>query len=82
MKIGLPSGLPRSRLEEELALISATRAQMARILRQQPDAVLERVGVHNERGPLTLERMLAMSTRHISHHLTFVLEKKKTLGIA
>src|SRR5689334_2270112 len=45
-------------LEEELAIIERTRAQMARILSKQPDAVLERTGVHNERGPFTLERML------------------------
>jgi hypothetical protein len=55
---------------------------MARILRKVPDSALERVGVHNERGPLTLERMLSLSTRHIAHHLGFIKEKKKALGIA
>lgn len=68
-------------LEEELAILAATRAQMARILRHQPDSVLDRVGVHSERGPLTLERMLTLSTKHITHHLTFIQEKKKALGI-
>jgi uncharacterized damage-inducible protein DinB len=68
-------------LEEELAIISATRAQMARILRKLPDTGLDRVGVHSERGPLTLERILTMSAKHISHHVTFILEKKKALGL-
>src|SRR5437764_7480429 len=35
-------------VEEELALIEQTRAQMARILRTLPDEALARVGVHNE----------------------------------
>src|SRR2546421_6331563 len=52
-------------LEEELAVIANTRAQMARILRRQPDEVLRRVGGHNERGELSLERMLTLATRHI-----------------
>jgi hypothetical protein len=38
--------------------------------------------VHSERGTLNLERMLTLSTGHIPHHLNFVLEKKKALGIA
>src|SRR5438093_5704918 len=49
--------------EEELALIAHTRSQMARILRQQTDDVLKRVGVHSERGELTLERLLTITTK-------------------
>ena len=41
-------------LEEELEIVERTRSQLARILRAQSDEVLQRVGVHNERGPLTL----------------------------
>src|SRR5437660_6801255 len=48
--------------EEELALIERTRSQMARILRTLPAEALQRVGVHNERGPLTLERLLTIAT--------------------
>src|SRR5437763_13524503 len=33
-------------LEEELAIIERTRSQLARILRKQSDAVLQRTGVH------------------------------------
>src|SRR5262245_60956169 len=35
-------------VEEELAIIAATRSQMAKILRQQSDDVLHRVGLHTE----------------------------------
>jgi len=68
-------------VEEELAIIAHTRSQMAKILRRQPDSALQRVGVHNERGELTLERMLTLSTRHIPHHVQFIAEKRKALGL-
>jgi uncharacterized damage-inducible protein DinB len=68
-------------LGEELAILDHTRAQMARILAALTPDALQRVGVHNERGELTLERMLASATNHIPHHLTFIHEKRKALGL-
>lgn len=68
-------------LEEELRLIEVTRNQMARILRQLPEAVLARTGNHNERGPVTLEVLLQTIINHIPHHAKFVLEKRRALGL-
>jgi uncharacterized damage-inducible protein DinB len=68
-------------LEEELTIIERTRSQLARVLRQQPDAALQRTGVHSERGPMTLERMLTAAVRHIPHHVKFIEEKRKALGL-
>jgi uncharacterized damage-inducible protein DinB len=68
-------------LEEELAIIERTRSQMARILRTLPDSALRRVGQHDERGPLTLEQLLSGAAKHIAHHLQFVTEKRKALGL-
>jgi uncharacterized damage-inducible protein DinB len=68
-------------VEEELVIIERTRQQLARILRTLPDAALERVGVHNERGPRTLEQLLTGATGHVTHHLQFILEKRKALGL-
>ena len=68
-------------LNEELTIIEATRSQFARILRKLPDSALLRVGMHNERGPLTLEQMLGLITNHITHHLKFILEKRQALGL-
>jgi uncharacterized damage-inducible protein DinB len=68
-------------LEEELGIIEATRSQMARILRKQPAEALKRVGVHNERGEMTLERLLTTATNHIPHHAAFIAEKRKALGL-
>jgi uncharacterized damage-inducible protein DinB len=69
-------------LEEELTLIERTRSQMGRILRTLPDEALARVGVHNERGPRTLEELLAGAANHITHHLKFVADKRRALGLS
>ena len=68
-------------LEEEVAIIERTRSQMARILRTLPDEALKRVGVHNERGPRTLEDLLTGAANHITHHLKFVADKRRALGL-
>jgi hypothetical protein len=68
-------------VEEELTIIESTRRQMARILRNLPADALQRVGIHNERGPLTLERLVTTATGHIPHHVKFIEEKRKALGL-
>jgi uncharacterized damage-inducible protein DinB len=68
-------------LEEELAIVERTRSQLARILRTLPAEALQRVGVHSERGPLTLERLLTTATNHIPHHVRFIAEKRQALGL-
>jgi hypothetical protein len=68
-------------LEEELTLIERTRQQLARILRRLPPEALGRVGVHNERGPSTLEQLLTGAISHIPHHLAFIHEKRQALGL-
>jgi uncharacterized damage-inducible protein DinB len=68
-------------LEEELKIIETTRSQMGRILRTLPQSALERVGNHDERGPRTLENLITTITNHIPHHLKFVAEKRKALGL-
>ena len=68
-------------LEEELTIIDKTRSQLARILRTHPDAVLSRTGQHNERGPLTLERLLTITINHIPHHVKFIHETRAALGL-
>jgi uncharacterized damage-inducible protein DinB len=68
-------------LDEELAIIERTRSQMARILRTLPDSALARVGVHNERGPLTLEQLLGYAINHLPHHVRFIHDKRLALGL-
>lgn len=68
-------------LDEELTIIERTRTQMGRILRTLSPEALNRVGVHNERGPRTLEQLLTTATNHIPHHVQFIVEKRKALGL-
>ena len=68
-------------VEEELTIVEKTRGQFARILRKLPAEALKRVGQHNERGPQTLEQILTTTINHIPHHVKFIHEKRKALGI-
>ncbi len=66
---------------EELALLEKTRSQMGRILKQLKEDAFAREGVHNERGVLTLARMLEIAAKHIPHHLAFIQEKRHAMGL-
>jgi uncharacterized damage-inducible protein DinB len=68
-------------VEEELTIIERTREQMARILRTLPAEAFQRVGIHNERGELTLERLVTTAINHIPHHVRYIEEKRKALGL-
>jgi uncharacterized damage-inducible protein DinB len=68
-------------LDEELAVIDACRAQMTRILRTLPAEAFQRRGNHSENGPMTLEQILSNIAGHIPHHLPFLEEKRKALGV-
>ena len=66
-------------VEEELALIELTRAQMARILRTLKPEGFQRKGGHSRDGTLTLEVLLQRITAHIPHHARFIEEKRRAM---
>jgi uncharacterized damage-inducible protein DinB len=68
-------------VNEEIALMDLTRQQMARILNKLPLDAWSREGIHNERGPMTLEKMLNTITNHVQHHVKFIEEKRAALGV-
>jgi hypothetical protein len=68
-------------VEEELAVVDATRRQMARIIRGLRPEQLLQTGNHNKKGLQTLEKVITTATGHIPHHLPFVAEKRKALGL-
>ena len=68
-------------LELELNLIEATRKATAAILKKLPAEAFARQGVHSLKGLQTLEQVLTAAANHIAHHLVFIVEKKKALGI-
>lgn len=69
-------------LADEVALISLTRRQLARVRQSHSDAVLNRTGIHSEIGVVTVEQILQQAVRHIRHHAPFIHEKKIALGLA
>ncbi len=64
---------------EEAALIGLIRRQMTRILRVQPAAAWQRVGVHSREGERTLDQLVAKAVSHQEHHLGFLLAKVAAL---
>ncbi len=68
-------------LQEELGVIETTRKQMARILKSLPKEAAERVGIHSYKGVVTLEAVLTSAVNHIPHHVKFIEEKRKALGV-
>jgi hypothetical protein len=69
-------------LEEELSLFDLTRRQLARILRAIPAAAWSRPGVHSETGLRTVEQFVTSEINHVAHHVRFIQEKRKALGLA
>ena len=58
------------------------RALTATTLRALPDAAFDRVGVHSERGLVTLAQVLETYANHLEHHMKFLREKIRALGKA
>jgi hypothetical protein len=75
-------GYQERNAEEELSYLEQTRRQMARVLRQIPPEALARSGIHTERGLITLEKMLELEIEHIDHHVKFIREKRRSLGLS
>ena len=67
--------------DEELTLIQIVRSQMARILKTLPESEFARTGKHSIDGPISLATLLERITNHIPHHVTYVEEKRKALGM-
>ena len=61
-------------------IFAKNRQLTGEILRKLPDSAFERVGVHNQRGRITLGEMLQMYVQHLDHHLKFVKHKRQLLG--
>jgi uncharacterized damage-inducible protein DinB len=68
-------------VEEEIELIRITRGQMARILRLVAGEAWGRTAVHSETGLVTLRQLVLHAVRHQEHHLGFVAEKRRVLGL-
>jgi hypothetical protein len=68
-------------LEDELGIFDLTRRQIGRIRRASPPKACERAGVVGDRGDRTVGQMINGAVEHLAHHLGFVIEKRRALGI-
>ncbi len=68
-------------VNEELAMIEAIRVSTARLLLAADELTWQRTGQHSERGTVTLLELLQSAVKHIPHHLAFVQEKRRALGL-
>jgi DinB superfamily len=66
-------------LAEEVALLTALRKHVARVLKRQPPEAWKRTAVHTESGILTLRQLVFQAVRHLRHHLPFIAEKRNAL---
>jgi hypothetical protein len=72
-------------LEDEVSLIENLRRQMARILRKLPESALTRDSTYRIGEKVehrTLLQIIEKATRHVRHHVAFILEKRQALGLA
>ena len=72
---------PERNIDEELLLVDTLRRHMARILQTLRPEDFQRVGIHSQDGPLTLETLLSRITGHIPHHAKFIGEKRVAMGV-
>jgi hypothetical protein len=68
-------------LGEVLDLFALNRRFTARWLRTLPADAFARTGVHTQRGRITLLEIVAIYAHHVGHHLKFVADKRRNLGI-
>ncbi len=66
-------------IEEELALFSALRRHVARVLRWQPAEAWTRQGVHSHSGLVSVRQLVFQAVRHARHHLPFIAEKRAAI---
>ncbi len=71
----------RRSIDAELNLLTAIRQHVATILRELKAEDFQRIGNHAEAGRMTLEDLLRNIGNHVPHHIRFIEEKRKALGV-
>lgn len=67
-------------VEDVAELFALNRRWTADFLRALPDAAFERVGVHTQRGLVTISQFVAIYVQHVEHHRKFLHDKREKLG--
>ncbi len=66
--------------EQSLALLRAVRQQTATMLRTLPDSAWNQVGRHEERGELSLAKLLQEVVNHAEHHAERIHQLRREFG--
>lgn len=66
---------------DEIELSERMRRQLANVVRALQPETLKREAIHNESGKMNLEEMLQIEIDHVEHHLEFIVEKRRALGL-
>jgi hypothetical protein len=66
--------------DEAVTILDLNRKLFTRVLRKLPESAWSRIGMHNERGKVTLDNYLKGVVHHLEHHLKFIYDKRKKLG--
>jgi hypothetical protein len=67
-------------VDSSLRLIESLHARWVTFLRNLPQADYERGLVHPERGPMTIDRMVALYAWHGPHHAAHITELRSRMG--
>jgi hypothetical protein len=68
-------------VEDELVFFEFGRRQLGRILNASSPEAWERTGVVGDRGDKTVAQMLSGAVEHVAHHLKFIVEKRRAMGV-
>lgn len=61
-------------------LFRMNRLHTGEVLRKLPAETFSRVGIHNQRGKVTLAEMVEIYIHHMDHHAPFALAKRVAMG--
>ncbi len=69
-------------LNEALEQIRVLRSANLKMLRRLSEAEMERYGIHSERGPESIRKILQLTAGHDLLHLNQIRRIKKAHGVA
>ncbi|MFN0010951.1 MAG: DinB family protein [Phycisphaerales bacterium] len=63
-----------------LRLFTDNRAFTTLLLNHLPEPAWARVGIHSQRGKITVADIVRMYADHVDHHVGFIIKKRALLG--
>jgi uncharacterized damage-inducible protein DinB len=67
-------------IDDAITIFELNRVNFAHVLRAMPLQVMDRTGMHNERGQIRVGDIIPKMNVHLDHHLKFLHKKRELLG--